>query len=517
MQPELNHPSSVESDQQPADFPRTDSFTFSVALLIFVMVAQRGIGLVRNVLLCGLLNDEELGRWSLASNYLGWAAPFVVLGVPGSFGRLSEHFRRQGQLGRFLRQAALLSLSLMVIAAAAHVFAPSWFAKLVYNNQQQVTTIPILGLVLGIVITLNFLIEYLTSVRCNRVVSRVYLVQSLGFAVLSVLLLTVTHLREEGVLIAFGLSSAIAAMIGLRYVMHQWRELPPLREPVASSAIWSRVANLAVWIWIGNSVANLLDCTDQFLLKHYIDLPPETVDAMIGQLYASRVLPVLIVSVAVLTGGCLLPYLIKDWEAGNRHLAEQRMNNVVKFCAIGFTLIAAVTHIASPLLFGWLLRGKYTHGLELMPWGFVQYSWFGLTAIANKYLICVDKPRIGIIPLALGLVSAALLIALLAPVWGLQGVVIATMSANGIAFLSLLWMTSVCGMKWDARALLASVVPLTLCLGGWASLGIIAALLVGGWQSQWLITIAERQQFQDAIADYFQKFRNRLRPQVAST
>lgn len=515
MQQKLNHPSPAEAEPQSAELLKTDSFSFSVTLLIFVMMAQRGIGLVRNVVLCGLLNDEELGRWSLANNYLGWAAPFVVLGVPGSFGRLSEHFRRQGQLKSFLRQGALLSATLMSAAVAAHLFAPAWFAKLVFNNQQQVSMIPLLGLVLAIVITLNFLIEYLTSVRCNRVVSRIYLVQSLAFAVLSIAFLLITQLREEAVLIAFGVSSAVAAITGLLHVRRQWGELPAIREPLAGSAMWPRVANLAFWIWIGNCVSNLLDCTDQFLLKHYLDLPPETVDSMIGQLYASRVLPTMIVSVAILTGGCLLPYLIKDWEAGNQQLAEKHMNNVIKYCSIGFTAIAALTHIASPLLFRWLLRDRYTHGLELMPWGFVQYSWFGLMAIANKYLICVDKPRIGIVPLAFGLVSGAALIVLLAPALGLQGVVIATTTANGIAFLSLLWVTTYCGMKWDARALLAAIVPLTMCLGGWASLGIIAALLIGGYHGQWLITFAERQQFQSAIADTLERFRSRFRTQAA--
>ena len=127
---------------------------------------------------------------------------------------------------------------------------------------------------------------------------------------------------------------------------------------------------------------------------------------MIGQLYASRVLPVLIVSVATLISGCLLPYLIQDWELGRRQALHERMNGVVKFSAIGFTAIAALTHIISPVLFTWLLRGKYEDGLSLMPWAFVQYTWFSLLAIAAKYLICVDRPRTGIWPLLAGLLSS---------------------------------------------------------------------------------------------------------------
>jgi O-antigen/teichoic acid export membrane protein len=501
MSAEADHPLPAEPGDSRTSGLRTDTFSLSVVLLISVMLAQRGVGLVRNVLLCGMLTQEELGRWSLANNYLGWAAPFVVLGLPGSFGRLSEHFRHQGQLRQFLHQTALVSFGLMLVAVVVHALIPSWFAGLVYNNQDQVTLIPVLGLVLGAVITLNFFVEFLTSLRCNRVVSRMYLVQTLLFATSSVALLMVTTMREEAVVLAFGISSAIAAILGVVHVLRELRTLPPSNHTIPRpSTMWRRIAALAAWLWIGNSVANLFDCTDQFLLKHYLDLPPETVDAMIGQLYASRVLPIMIVSVAVLTGGCLLPYLIKDWESGHQDLAKERMNSVIKFCAIGFTAVAALTHIASPILFGWLLRGKYDHGLELMPWGFVQYSWFGLLAIANKYLICVDKPRIGILPLGVGLASAAALVTLLAPEWGLQGVVVAMTTANGIAFVTLLKMTAWCGMQWHRTALIAALIPLTMCLGGWASLAIIAVLVIGGWRNQWLFTLAERQQFQEAFA-----------------
>ena len=175
---------AAPSDTVRAESPRggADSFSYSVLLLIGVMISQRAIGLVRNVLFCGMLSEEELGRWALANNYLGWAAPFFILGLPGSFGRLSEHFRHRGQLRTMLRRTATVSAGLVLAAVAWHGLAPSWFAKLIYNQVEQAAIVPLIGLVLGTVIVLNFLIDFLISVRCNRVVSHIYLVQSLGFA-----------------------------------------------------------------------------------------------------------------------------------------------------------------------------------------------------------------------------------------------------------------------------------------------------------------------------------------------
>jgi O-antigen/teichoic acid export membrane protein len=214
-------------------------------------------------------------------------------------------------------------------------------------------------------------------------------------------------------------------------------------------------------------------------------------------------LPVLIVSVATLISGCLLPYLIQDWELGRREALHERMNGVVKFSAIGFTAIAAVTHIVSPVLFTWLLHGKYEDGLALMPWAFVQYTWFSLLAIAAKYLICIDRPRTGIWPLLAGLVSAVLLNILLVPWMGLTGVVMAMAVANGVALGFLIWIARRCGMKWDRTVLLAILLPVSMCLGGWAALGILTALVVGGWQTGWLIKPGERQQLYSAAADWW--------------
>lgn len=487
---------SRSDDCHPTSTPdRADSFSVSVLLLIFAMLSQRVIGLVRNVILCGMLSESELGRWSLAMTYLTWAAPFFILGLPGSFGRLSEHFRSKGQLRSFLRRTTTASMVLVCFALAIHSFIPKWFAKIVFNNLEQVTLIPLLGLVLAVVIVFNAMTELLTSLRSNRAVSQMQLIQSLGFAVLSVAVLIFTNLREGGVLLAFGIATAAAAVLGLWHVGRQWREVPVAAAPEPSAVMWKRVRTWAFWIWCGNLVVNLFDYSDQFLVKHYSNLAPNVVDAMLGQLYASRVLPVMVVSIASLIAGCILPYLINDHEAGRSDLAMDRLNSVVKFSALGFTAIAAVTHIMNPILFSWLLRGKYDHGLELMPWAFVQFSWFGLILISSKYLIYVDRPRIGILALLMGLISAVALNLLLLPRLGLQGVAIAMTLANGIALLSLLWVTAKCGMRWSPSTLFASAIPVTMCLGGGPSLGILAALAVGGWQSQWLITQTEREQF----------------------
>lgn len=489
----------VDSSSPAANADRADSFSLSVVLLISTMLGQRVIGLARSVFFCGMLGDDELGRWSLVNSYFGWAAPFFILGIPGSFGRLCEYFQARGELRCYLRRMGLLTGTLAVGTFGLHLGCSEWIARVVFNSPSQAWLIPWMGAVLVAVVLFNSLTELLTALRHNRMVSRMQLVQSFGFAVISAISLLSTTLQETGVILAFGAATAGSAVLGTCYLLRIWHSLSGTPQASSSGNMWRQVGRWAWWIWCGNLVINLFDCSDQFLLKHFTGLEAQVADALVGQLFASRVLPILIVSVANLLGGCLLPYLIHDLEAGRRELVHVRMNTVVRYCALGFTAIAAATHILNPVLFTWLLRGKYDHGLHLMPWAFVQYSWYGLILIVGKYLLCVDRPRTGLLPILGGLAVALPLNVLFFSWTGLRGVAVAMTIANGVVLALTVQISQRCGMQWERTTLAALCVPLALCLGGWATCGILLALLIGGYQREWLVRRAEAVYLTDIV------------------
>src|SRR4029078_4578573 len=98
---------------------RPDTLAASVTILLVANIIQRSIGFGRGILFCRWLAPEELGTWDMGYRFLLLAAPVVVLGLPGSFGRYLERYRQRGQLRTFLRRATIWTVTFGVIATGA--------------------------------------------------------------------------------------------------------------------------------------------------------------------------------------------------------------------------------------------------------------------------------------------------------------------------------------------------------------------------------------------------------------
>src|SRR5262245_13422339 len=105
-----------------------DSLAASVAILLIVSVVQRSVGFGRGILFCRWLAPEELGLWDMAFSFLLLAAPLVVLGLPGCFGRYLERYRQRGQLRVFLRRTATWTALLAASAIGVILWASPTFS-----------------------------------------------------------------------------------------------------------------------------------------------------------------------------------------------------------------------------------------------------------------------------------------------------------------------------------------------------------------------------------------------------
>ncbi|MDP6555234.1 MAG: oligosaccharide flippase family protein [Pirellulaceae bacterium] len=488
---------------------RGDSVVAGVTMLIFLTVLQRSVGLVRNVWFCRVLEDDELGRWSLAYNFLLLMAPLIVLGLPGSFGRYVERYRQRGQLRPFLWRTGVVC----VIAATACYLGmrlrADVIAHVVFGDASRVDLVHMLVTTLILVTTFNFLVELLTSLRLVRFASTMQLASSLGFAVFGILLLSWTPLREEAVMMAYAGGALLAALFGMVVVVWYWRCLPPDAAPLPQRALWSVLLPFAGWIWTGNLFSNCFEVADQFMLKYFSGLPAIAADSLVGQYYSSRVIPMLLISVATMLAGSLLPHLTRDWEAGNRDSARRRLNTFTKLAAITFTVGAAGCLIASPVLFTWALRGKYDAGLAVLPGTLAYCTCYGIGCIAMNYLLCAEKAKLVSLALVCGLTINVGMNYLLAPQFGLIGVVVATIIANVAALVLIFWMSSLAGMRWQTSTLVATALPLSLPLGGLPALAIVAIVLALGWRERWLATDHEQESLVELVSSLSARWHGR--------
>src|SRR4051812_20725069 len=134
-----------------------DTLAASVTVLLLANIVQRSIGFGRSLLLCRWLSREELGTWDMAYSFLLLAAPVIVLGLPGSFGRFLERFRQRGQLRTFLRWTTIGSAALMAVGCGVIALAAPTFSRVIFDNSSDSRLVIVLAASLAAVILHHFL------------------------------------------------------------------------------------------------------------------------------------------------------------------------------------------------------------------------------------------------------------------------------------------------------------------------------------------------------------------------
>jgi O-antigen/teichoic acid export membrane protein len=385
-----------------------------------------------------------------------------------------------------------------LVAVLLMLLAPRWFALLLFGDSRASSLATSLGAALGTVIAFNFLVELFTALRQIRVASLMQLANNVVFTVLSVGLLCFTGLGEQAVILAFG-AGALAAIVGggLR-LRSAWRSLPPAARPLPCQELATKLLPFAAWVWLTNLLANLFVSADQYMIKHFSGLDAAAADSVVGQYYSSRIVPVLLIGAAGTLSSIILPHLSFDWEAGRRRAVSQRLNLALKLIGLAFTCGAALVMLGAPWLFGWVLHGKYSDGLAVLPWTLIYSAWFSLAVVAQNYLWCAEKAGLSSLALALGLAVDVALNLVLLPRFGLAGAVLAAAAANAAALAITYELSRRLGLERDRGVWVVSALPLAIAGGA----GPAAAIVVlTGWfaaRSSWLFNSREKQELAEA-------------------
>jgi O-antigen/teichoic acid export membrane protein len=486
---------------------RADSLSESVVILMALTLVQPVVSFVRGILFCRWLDPEQLGQWDVSLAFLTLAAPFVVLGIPGSFGRYLEYYRQRGQLRRFLLSATLATGTLTLLATVILARHGGSFSKLLFGTPDRASFVWILALSLGPLVGFGFVTELLNAFRLYRLVSGLQLLRSASFLGIGGLLIFTTSLGAAGVVTAYAVASLAAVALGGIWLIRVWRETTP-DGGASSRFLDSRFISFAIWIWMTNNLTNLFDIADRYLLVHFSGLPTDKALELVGNYHSSRVVPMLMVVFANMLASILLPHWSHAWETGNRSRVSSQLSLTLKLYGVAFSIGSAVFLGVAPLLFGTAFHGKYPAGLAVLSWTLVYCHWLGLASIAILYLWCREEARLGSFALLLGLVVSVALNMLLLPRLGLLGAVLACCASKLTLLAATYSFARLLGWRGELGTWLVAALPLALLLGPKWALAAYVVVLIGSVASESLFTRDEKDQLSTTLGGCLRRLRS---------
>ena len=191
-------------------------------------------------------------------------------------------------------------------------------------------------------------------------------------------------------------------------------------------------------------------------------------------------------------GGVLLPYMSVHREAAKPEKAVNQLNSTVKLVSFGFTAGGILVMFLSPILFTWILEGRYDAGLGVLPLTLVYCTWFCLFIVGQDYLWVAEKGKWAALAIFVGLFANIILNMTLIPIWGLNGAVVATTIGNLINLLMVFGFNHYFGCKADGGILACIAAPLLMLINPiWGTVCMIALLTIA-CRSDWFFSAEEK-------------------------
>ena len=490
----------------------SDSIATGIMFALALTVGQKIIGFVRGILFCRFMTDQELGQWSMAWSSIMLLAPLAVLGLPGCFGRFTEFYRTRGQLQTFITRIATISILLTGLLAAALVVFPSWFSNVIFGSPEQLELVICLSVTLVIVSVYNFVSSLMESLRQVRVATAMRFVTGVLFAVVGIAFISTWENKAAAAAIAYAVSSLVGLVPAI-WVFWKLRDCGLESVPKSNLShkdMWKRIAPFAIWLWASNFCHNFFEVSDRYMLIHWSSQSFEIAQGYVGQYHSGRVVPLLLVSVATMLGGVLMPYMSAHWEAGNKEKAVEQLNWTVKLIALSFTAGGILVMLLSPLLFDWILEGRYNDGLRVLPLTLIYCIWFCLFVVGQDYLWVAEKGKWAALSIFLGLVANIALNMILIPQMGLNGAVIATTLGNAINVVMIFGFNHLFGCKTNSGIWVCAAAPLILLTS--TGVAIIAMIWFAflAVRTNWFFTDVEKASLQVTCGEGILKLRKKL-------
>lgn len=476
---------------------KADSLAWGILLALFVTVFQKAIGFGRTVAFCKLLPDEQLGQWSMAYSFLIFAAPFAVFGLPGCFGRYVEQFRKENTLPQFLRVTGIVSLISTIAWFFVFICFRDHVSLAVFGSDSGLNQMLMLGIVFLATVWFNFFIELVGSLRQIKLAAWMQFISATVFSVVSVVLIFVLGPTVKSVLLGYTTGFAIATAIGIGFVVRHRKSLfSATEQPIKGeqNSIWKKVATYAVWLWIIDGLTNLFSYIDLYMVLHWNTATGEVAQSEVGQYHSGYVLPLLLGAITGIVFRALLPNMSIAWEENRKADAGRLLNSTIKVSAFGFTLFGILVTMCSPLLYDFVLDGKYASGASIMPYATMSISWISLAMLAQSYHWCAEKGHLTAASFGIGIIINFCLNAVMIPRYGLWGAVVATSIANATLMIMVLLLAKRIGWKLHAATIPVTALPMIILLPTHFAIACLVGFVILTVKTEWFLDANEKDE-----------------------
>jgi polysaccharide transporter, PST family len=490
-------------ETRPARSLSNDSLALGIVFALVLTLVQRLLGGVRGVVFCRLMTDQELGQWSLLNSFLMILGPFAVLGLPGSFGKFVEHYFQQGQLRSFLRRVGWLCTATTILVAGSIWIMPGFFSQQILGEPDQVGLMRLMSATLVALTAFNYLTSLIESMRQIRLATILRFVSGVSFTLLGIVLLLVSPNGSISATWAFLLSCVLGSVPAVWFLWNQRQVIVDEGAYLDARQMWFRLTPYALWWWASNMVFNLFELSDRYMLIHYSRAEWDAAQALVGQYHSGRIIPLLMVGVASMLSGLLLPYVAKSWSDGNIAKACSQLNWTIKLSTIGMMAANVVLLFGAPLIFNTVLDGRYNDGLSVLPLTMVYCTWFSIITVSQDFLWVSENGKYAVATMAIGLVANIWFNMLLIPSFGLWGAVAATSIGNLLGLVLLFLANQRFRCRPDFGCWMAVLLPVLLLLPAmFAAVGFVLFSIFSA-MGTWVFSKAEKQEISELFQSQF--------------
>ena len=408
-------------------------------------------------------------------------SPLLLLSIPACFGRYFAIYESRNQLRGFIRQAAILCLSSMVLGGMALGVYRASIAQWALGDANMGHLVLATAVILLPFGLFSFVMEMILALRHGRLASNLNLASTLTLTLATVGFLFLWGSTAWAVLFAFALSAIVPLLIGYPACRRVWQSLPQDQTALPWSATWSSMLPVLLLFWVSDLVGNLFFTVDKFMIVNLYQAAADTILHEVGTYEAMQVLPTVMMAVVIWVARTLLPYTARAWEDGQ--VAEVRLQTHLALKLVGgsaLTLSLCLVAASGPLCH-LLFAGKYDAAIGLMP--ALAYFYLGccLSLLWMNYYWCAGVARWSLLGTVAGLLVNGTVNYFLVPQYGIAGAAWGT--ACGIATQQLTYMAvaAYLGLGWDLGlvTLMLACSLLVIDHGGWLAWSAWAALLIG--------------------------------------